>query len=1085
MELVYTAINHDLSGYLVGSAKAAAINGKRVFYVTPNTQSFDKESYVLRQLETGVSFAITVTRFYQLGRYLMLGHNSSSSRLSDLGLYLAIYKVLQSFESGELEVYEAVKSDLDFIQKVQDLYQEMQTAQLTVDHLRSLDNSQKAKDLMAIMSRLDQMLADGSHTYMSSNQELIMALRSGQHLANLSNTVFVIEGFSHFSSEEEELLSLLDRYAHEVIVGVYASKKAYQSPFWEGSVYEVGCRMLARLASYYQTKPRYIEAPDLFQTAQNELFMRVESHYDYSETDTLSIPKIAKHITIRQTTTQSQEIESVAKAIRHHLYEGRRYKDIQVLVGDMESYADQIKPLFDKYEIPYYIAHPQSMKEHPLMAVVDSLWRISHYQYQTDDILQLFKTGLIGRLTQEELDDFERYVRYLELKGKRAFVRVATAIYPGETQESLDSFNQIKGRLLGPVIALLGTSKARGAVLLEAFIEFLEEVGLPQQLQEATKTMTTDDIQAQGEVWKVFCEVLEQLHMLLADEVLTMPALLSLIRQGMRQVTYKTIPASVDVVEIKSYGQAQVASKPLVYAIGLTKDSMTTSIPTDGLLTDQEKAKINQEALDNCQFVIASESAKQRDLFAALTLFATATERLIMSYPQLSNHEKAEPARYLEVLATFGVPQETVDEEKMLMPEAIGNYKALLSQVIRHHRLEILESGTEEADLWAVARRYLKKRLDKTGLHFFEMPSHPQSHPISQEALAIRYPLDEPIPLSASSVTTFYKHQYQFYLEKVLGLQTRPSIHPTPQVNGQFFHRVFDRVMQDHTERSFDAKLEWAISQTRQEALFHHVYQEDAKSRYVLSRLEAIIRDTSQPLVLAKSQTLATETALSYLIKDKVEVTGMIDRIDVWPDKSRGVVDYKSSQIDFDWRKFYHGLQPQLITYLTGLLADEAMRPEDIFGAVYLAVKDHRQPLSTPSNNRTEYLKDQQYNGILLSDHLTYRDSQYKDGKLETITTDELVAMMRYQESLYLHAEAVIRSGQFAINPYTEDGRSIPSDVEQYKAITGFEANYHMSQARRMDKGPTYHKHKRDYFLELIRSGKEDDQDETALFNGQ
>ena len=40
----------------------------------------------------------------------------------------------------------------------------------------------------------------------------------------------------------------------------------------------------------------------------------------------------------------------------------------------------------------------------------------------------------------------------------------------------------------------------------------------------------------------------------------------------------------------------------------------------------------------------------------------------------------------------------------------------------------------------------------------------------------------------------------------------------------------------------------------------------------------------------------------------------------------------------------------------------------------------------------------------------------------------------------------------FAINPYTENGRSIAPYVEQYKSITGFEANRHLGQARFLKK---------------------------------
>ena len=45
-----------------------------------------------------------------------------------------------------------------------------------------------------------------------------------------------------------------------------------------------------------------------------------------------------------------------------------------------------------------------------------------------------------------------------------------------------------------------------------------------------------------------------------------------------------------------------------------------------------------------------------------------------------------------------------------------------------------------------------------------------------------------------------------------------------------------------------------------------------------------------------------------------------------------------------------------------------------------------------------------------------------------------------------------ILAGHFEVNPYTENGRNIAPYVDQFKAITGFEANRHLGQARQLDK---------------------------------
>ena len=63
MKLLYTDIRHSLTKVLVAEAESLVMAGKRVFYIAPNSLSFEKERAVLECLKTQASFAITVTRF--------------------------------------------------------------------------------------------------------------------------------------------------------------------------------------------------------------------------------------------------------------------------------------------------------------------------------------------------------------------------------------------------------------------------------------------------------------------------------------------------------------------------------------------------------------------------------------------------------------------------------------------------------------------------------------------------------------------------------------------------------------------------------------------------------------------------------------------------------------------------------------------------------------------------------------------------------------------------------------------------------------------------------------------------------------
>ncbi|MGC4441502.1 hypothetical protein ABXW85_21840, partial [Streptococcus suis] len=74
-----------------------------------------------------------------------------------------------------------------------------------------------------------------------------------------------------------------------------------------------------------------------------------------------------------------EEIEQVARAIRQKLHEGHRYKDMLVLLGDVDSYHLQIEQIFERYDIPFYLGKAESMSAHPLINLIESLERIKRY----------------------------------------------------------------------------------------------------------------------------------------------------------------------------------------------------------------------------------------------------------------------------------------------------------------------------------------------------------------------------------------------------------------------------------------------------------------------------------------------------------------------------------------------------------------------------------------------------------------------------------------------------------------------------------------------------------------------------------
>lgn len=178
MKLIYTDIRNSLTQYLTTIADEYAKKGKRVFYIAPNSLSFEMERKVLEELEEEASFNIIVTRFGQLARYLMIHQNDRRS-IDDVGLSMIFFRVLSQFKEGELKLYGQLQSDFGFIGQLVSLYKELQRANMTVLDLEAMGAPDKQADLVKIFLAVTETLAEEGFEHQSKLAQLTAIKESG------------------------------------------------------------------------------------------------------------------------------------------------------------------------------------------------------------------------------------------------------------------------------------------------------------------------------------------------------------------------------------------------------------------------------------------------------------------------------------------------------------------------------------------------------------------------------------------------------------------------------------------------------------------------------------------------------------------------------------------------------------------------------------------------------------------------------------------------------------------------------------------------------------------------------------------
>ena len=387
--------------------------------------------------------------------------------------------------------------------------------------------------------------------------------------------------------------------------------------------------------------------------------------------------------------------------------------------------------------------------------------------------------------------------------------------------------------------------------------------------------------------------------------------------------------------------------------------------------------------------------------------------------------------------------------------------------MIELHQEEIAsELSAEEASFWGVAVRVLRKKLAAEGIQIPQISTELKSRQLQSDTLQALYPKGKALTLSASALNEFYKHQYAFYLRYVLGLQEDETIRPDARSHGNFLHRIFEKVLKDSSDQAFDRRLSEAIRETSQEAEFQQLYAESGETEFIRHLLLDTAKTTGRVLAQQTGiETIGEETLFggsahtSYPLSDGrlLQLRGKVDRIDQLSERGAlGVVDYKSSLTQFHYDKFFNGLNSQLPTYLSAIQdLKEYQEEQGIFGAMYLEMGDPIVDLKktkTVDDAINQTMKSQQYKGLFMADQAAYLGEAYDKNKAMMLSKEELDLLLLYNAYLYKEAAEGILKGQFAINPYSENGRNIAPYVDQFKSITGFEADRHLGQARFLTK---------------------------------
>lgn len=752
------------------------------------------------------------------------------------------------------------------------------------------------------------------------------------------------------------------------------------------------------------------------------------------------------------------EAELLGDRVLSLAQKGYRYRDMTVLVTDMEGYTSLVRRAFRRRGIPLFHDAGRPVSGHGAMALLMSALGFCENQ-SMEQVLSLIKTGYAG-VSQEEGEYFENYVLRYGVYGSS----LSKPFVFGEVPEAAE---KVRKTVAEPLLALK-EALGGGATVKERVLgiyAYLEKLNLRQQLFDKAQSLLQggDPQQAQlhEQVWNVICELLTQMYSILEEDVIPLKEFVSLMEEGAAGYTLGVLPGTADQVLLGDFARTRSPYARVLFVLGCNEGLLPKDHPDADLIDNGELELLEEEGLRLWQSTEYQTEFDRLELYTALT---RSLDSVHLSYAYGNGGEELAPSSLITELREL-FPRCSQREVLSLAYAPIyeeGGFDKLVEDL----RL-FWQDGIAAESLGSRYAYYARHPKYKDQLPPLEksMAGKPVSlelgKALSQEMYGAR-PL-----MSASRLEQFNQCPFAHYLKYGLLAQERKLSGEQAADAGNFYHEVLSAFLLACKQRGLslremeeDAALQ-LVDELLPPLLASHndgIFLRDEVLRAGLFlRVETVKRAVLSLLRQVQAGSFVPEVgevnfgpgqklpALELPMEDggSLPLYGRIDRLD--RDEKGNlfrIVDYKTGDRKFDPGEVYAGTSLQLPLYTAAVARSEG----EVAGMYYM-------PLILPVNKEGEE-KNHLLRGVTSCREevleATERQLQGKSTIIEGLKAEpgkEIKGVLCSQSDFHaLLKEAVEKAGETAsqlmsgkagVSPCTEDScKYCP-----YRSVCHFDTN--------------------------------------------
>lgn len=1103
--------------------RAAQEPGRNFLIIVPDQFTMQTQKDLVMRSDRGGILNIDVLSFGRLShRILEEVGTKEMPVLDDTGKSLVLQKIAADLKE-QLPAMGSLLHKQGYIHEVKSAISEFMQYGISTQDMDKLIASAEKRGALAMKLRDLKTLYRGFQDYIrdhfiTTEETLDVLRRSLVKSKILPDSVVVFDGFTGFTPIQNRLIQELMRVCEETIVTVTIGEE--EDPYQmdgEQKLFHLSKKTVADLVKlaaeaevtrgedvFVKGGPnRFAEAPALCYLEQN-LF-----RYQYE-------PYMEKQREIRmfEALSPREEVHQTALYIRKLIREeGLTYRDIAVVIGDLEGYASYVETEFGQLEIPCFLDRTRGIVLNPMIEYIKSALQLYIRDFSYDTVFHFLRSGMAD-ISREEIDELENYVIRTGARGYRTYSRLFTRrteeMQQGSGQEdteraeeTLERLNRIRQQFADTVEILHMAPRAKAGEYVDHLYDFLEQNQVQQKLLNYQQQFEQEGDLAKAreyaQIYRLVMDLLDQIYELLGKEEISLQEFADILEAGFGEITVGTIPQNVDRIVVGDMERTRLKQVKVLFFLGVNDGNIPKNASKGGIISDMDREFLIESGTE------MAPSPRQQMYIQRLYLYLNMTkpsERLYLSYAKVNSDGKGIRPSYLIDTVRKLFPQLAVEypQNRSRLEQIEGRQEGAryLAEELREYADGTLREE-ERQDFYLMYRAY---ETDPEGRDRLTAAAFRRYKESGLSRIVARALYGRQLENSVSRLETYAACACRHFLQYGLSLQEREEFGFEVSDMGNVYHAVLENFAGKLAESGrtwWDFEENFA-TQAIKEAVEGYaatygetVLYSSARNEYAITRMSRILTRTVLTLQqhLKQGSFQPDDYELSFRFaedldsihvdlseEEKMHLQGRIDRIDVSEDAKHvyvKVIDYKSGNKKFDLAALYYGLQLQLVVYMNAAMELESRKHPDkeIVPAALLYYHIDDPTIETPVELTQEQINEEiltklRMNGVVNSDPAVVERldrflqdkskvipvEKKKDGSFSArsgiLSREELQVVSAYVDTKIRQIGREILDGKIAANPY-EKGNEEACTYCAYKKVCGFDGSIPGYEKRQLE----------------------------------